>query len=68
MAKYPEFIMRNVRETYGLEPDDTSNDSLIDDLFMEDVLRRYLEWEGIIGYTRKIITAIEAIYGVDLSE
>lgn len=66
MAKYSERVMKNVRESVGLEPNDTSQDKFIEALGRHEVLDRFLIWEGIIGYTNMIEDAISNIYRVDL--
>jgi len=34
----------------------------------KELFDKWLTWEGIIGYTSKIVSAIEDAYGIDLSE
>ena len=34
----------------------------------KDILNAYLEWQGIIGYTSKIIRIIEDLFPYDLAE
>lgn len=65
--KYPEYIMRNVRENLGLESNDTSKDREINEMDKIRVLDAYLTWEGIIGYTYEIISIIEDIFEVELN-
>ena len=60
--KYPDSIMRNVRETFGLEPDDTSLDKEINELDPMEVFERWLQWEGIIGYEYRIKEAVNNIF------
>ena len=63
---YPEYVMKNVRQNLGLEPNDTSMDSEINNMSKREVFARCLEWEGIIGYEYKILSLISEIFGVDL--
>lgn len=61
--KYPEYIYRNVRQTFGLDAQDTSKDAEINRMDKIDVLGRYWQWEGIIGYEYKILQTVCDIYG-----
>lgn len=65
---YPEYIMQNVRQNLGLESDDTSMDSEINNMSKREVFARCLEWEGIIGYEYKILSLINEIFCVDLMD
>lgn len=50
--KYPEYIYRNVRQALGLEDaQDTSKDEEINEMSKADVLKKFWEWEGILGYS-----------------
>lgn len=60
--KYSDSIMRNVRETFGLEPDDTSLDKEINEMDKMDVFEKWLQWEGILGYEYKIKEAVDNIF------
>lgn len=62
---YPYYIMRDVRQNLGLEPNDTSMDDEIISMDPEDVLRCYWEWNGIIGYTHQIISSVCDVLGFD---
>jgi hypothetical protein len=66
--RYPFYIYSNVRQTFDLEPTDTSMDKEINELSRRDVLEKYLNWEGLIGYADEIIDVIQDIYEVDLDE
>lgn len=61
--KYSEYIMRNVRERLGLEPDDTSEDDRVEEMSSYEVIDHYLKWEGIIGYTHEIISLVTEVKG-----
>ena len=61
--KYSGFIMRAVRQNMGLEEDDISRDAEIYEMDGEEIVDRYLTWNGIIGYTSYIIDVVsQAIY------
>lgn len=61
--QYSDFIMRAVRQNIGLEEDDTSRDAEIMEMDGEEIVDRYLTWNGIIGYTYNIIDVVsQAIY------
>lgn len=63
---YPEYIMQNVRQTLYIEAYDPSLDDTINNMSKLEVLRRYWQWEGIIGYETEMIRVIEAIYDVNI--
>ena len=61
--QYSDFIMKAVRQNIGLEEDDTSRDAEIMEMSGEEIVDRYLTWNGIIGYTSYIIDVVsQAIY------
>ena len=61
--QYSDFIMKAVRQNIGLEEDDTSRDAEIMEMSGEEIVDRYLTWNGIIGYTYNIIDVVsQAIY------
>lgn len=64
--KYPMYIMRKVRTNLGLDADDTSQDETINSMSNDEVFGRVLEWEGIIGYNRRIMSIVEDVFGVEL--
>lgn len=63
--KYSNYIYNNVRQNLGLEWNDTSRDSEIDAMSPDEVLDRFWQWEGIIGYTHTIISSVFDVYGID---
>ena len=63
---YPEYIMRNVRQTLDIGAYDPSLDDTINNMSKLEVLRRYWQWEGIIGYETEMIRVIEAIFSVNI--
>ena len=62
----PEHIMEIMRTRRGLEEDDTTEDQEILEMSGIDFFDEWLGWEGIYGYTYKILEAIEMAFGVDL--
>lgn len=65
--KYPENIMCMIRESFSLEPDDTSRDGEIDLMTNREIFEAICNYEGLIGYADTIIGWINQIYGVDLN-
>ncbi len=37
----------------------------VENMTQFELLDAYLKWEGIIGYTRDIITAFASVFGID---
>lgn len=68
MSKYPEYIMKNVRQNMGVEEWDTSLDSEIDKMSPGEVLDRYWEYEGLMGYTSLIVDTVFDVFGLDREE
>lgn len=67
--KYSEEIMRKVRYNLGLEDDeDTSKDTTIEEMSGEEVFDRVLKYEGIIGYSNKILDWVQEIFGVEYTK
>ena len=64
---YPENILEVLRERNELEEDDTSMDEYFQTISPDEVFDEILEWEGIIGYTHKILSWIQDIYKVRLN-
>ena len=63
MAKqYSNYLMRSVRQNMGLDEDDTSRDDAIMEMDSYELLDRFLEYEGIIGYTQKIVNILKEIF------
>lgn len=65
MNKYPEYIYRNVRQSLDLDSNDTTLDEEINDMSPNEVIDRYWQWEGIIGYTNRIIDTVFDVYEID---
>lgn len=64
--KYPDYIMKKIRQRMGLEEDDTSIDDSINKMSKDSVFDKVLGWEGFIGYTDTIKGWVEDIYNVEL--
>lgn len=60
--KYSDSVMRNVRQAFGLEHYDTSLDETINKMDQMDVFKKWLQWEGIFGYTYSIKEAVDNIF------
>ena len=60
--QYSNYLMRSVRQSMGLEEDDTSRDDAIMEMDSYELLDRFLEWEGIIGYTQIIVNILKEIF------
>lgn len=61
-----KYTMRDMRQRFGLDENDTSRDEKILALPSRRFLDEYLSWHGIIGYTGQILDAIYMAYGVSL--
>lgn len=68
MNKYPENIMRDLRQRKGLEPNDTTCDDEINTLTPNEAFEEVLEWDGLIDYAYTIKQWIKDIYGINLNE
>lgn len=66
--KYPEYIMKDVRQHLGLDEDDTSMDSEIDSLSRSEILNVVCDWNGFVGCAYRIKSWIEDIYQIKLSD
>lgn len=67
IPSYPDNIMAKVRQKLGLEEYDTSKDEEINNMSHDEVFRKCLEWEGIIGFEYNIKNWVQVIYGVELT-
>lgn len=66
MNKYPEYIMCYVRQRLGLQPDDTSEDGVINAMGASEVFSHVCNWHGIMGYSDTIMVWIKDIFRKDL--
>ena len=64
--KYPEHIMKVLRQRLGLDEDDTLRDDEINIYSPSEAFEEVLNWEGILGYANTIKWWIESIYGIDI--
>ena len=66
--RYPEPIMRFIRQDLGLNETDTSRDDYINDMPENIAFRKVCEWHGFKdGESDRIRGWIELIWGLDLS-
>ena len=61
LSKLDRNVLEAVRQSLGCETDDTSMDKEIAALGPKAVFQRFLQWEGIIGYSDIIWVAIANI-------
>lgn len=47
--RYPEYIIRYLRQRKGLDVDDTSHDEQLHAMSLSDVFAETLEWNGLLG-------------------
>jgi len=67
--KYPEYILKKLRQRIDLDEDDTSQDEELDNLAPNKVFSEVLKWDGLLGnYDAYIKSWIKDIYGVDLNK
>lgn len=64
--KYPEYILKVLRQRKDLDEDDTTYDDKFQEYKPEHVFCNILEWEGIIGYDTQMLSWIYDIFGVNL--
>ena len=64
--RYPEHIMKIIREVHGIEPVNHNYDAAFQLLEPVEVFKQVLEWEGIIGYDHQILVWIRDIFKVDV--
>lgn len=64
---YPEYVLRYLRQRWGMKPDDTSRDDMFQSMEPKRVFGEVLIWNGLLGgWDRQIIGWIKDIFGVDL--
>ena len=65
--EYPEYILRYLRQRWGMKPDDMSRDEMFQSMEPKRVFSEVLIWNGLLGgWDRQIIEWIKDIFGVDL--
>lgn len=47
--KYPEYVLRYLRQRWGMKPDDTSRDEAFQRMESKRVFEEVLIWNGLIG-------------------
>jgi hypothetical protein len=66
--KYPEYIMKKLRQREGLEEDDTSKDNELNQLSPSTAFSEVCDWEGLQGYASTIKGWIEDIYNINIDD
>lgn len=65
--KYPENIMKYLRQREGLEADDSTLDDDLNNLSPSEAFREVCGWNGLLGgWDEQIKYWIENTYGIDL--
>ena len=64
--KYPDYIMRTLRQRRGLDEYDNSKDSYISEMSPERAFSEMCEWNGFIGWSGTIKGWIKDTYGIEL--
>lgn len=62
------YMMGEMRSRLGDGPTDITCDKDILELPNMEFLEQWLAWQGLYGYTYRILDAIEAAYGIDLTK
>ena len=66
--KLPNYLMEDLRGYMGVDWSNTRRDDEINDMNGREILDAWLNTQGIIGYTDKILNVIKYAYGIDLTE
>lgn len=66
--KYSNYIISELRSIRDLEENDNSSDDEINLLSRNEVFNELCDYEGLVGYGRKIKDWIKDIYGINLDE
>jgi hypothetical protein len=64
--KFPESIMRKLRQREDLESDDTSMDNIFNNYSPDTAFEEVCGWEGLINYSFTIKNWIKDIYKIEL--
>ena len=59
-------ILKIVRESVGLEEEDTSKDNIINNMSKRELLEHVCNYEGLINYAGEILEWINSIYHINL--
>ena len=68
IEKYPEHIMRKLRQRLDLKPEDTRDDMFIMKWNKDKVFNEVCSWEGFINWGNTIQGWIEDIYGIKFED
>jgi hypothetical protein len=69
MKKYPAYIIGYVRGNLGLDLNDDSMDDKILRMSPDQVFKRVVEWNGLLGgYDYTIKGWIKSVYGIEIGE
>ena len=66
--KYPEHIMRCIRQNLGLDEMDVSRDLEIYSMSRKEVLNAVCTWNGLVGYGYTVAGWVEDIYQIKLGD
>lgn len=61
-----KYIINDVREYIGVEPDDTSKDDEINRMSLSEIFHKWCDWNGYINGSEKFKRVIGNIYGIDI--
>lgn len=64
--RLPKNILGDIRQSLGVNKDDTSKDDQINKMSNNELLKNFFIWHGFISYEYKIKNAIEKIYEIEL--
>ncbi|MDD5454029.1 MAG: hypothetical protein PHW62_00815 [Candidatus Ratteibacteria bacterium] len=60
--------LSDIRESFGLDPTDTSKDSQINGMSNDQLLDRWCSFQGFINWGERIRATIREIYCIEFSE
>ena len=60
LAKIPPSVLRDIRERMTLDVENVEDQKILFGMSREQMLKDYLEWNGILGYTHLIESLISA--------
>lgn len=68
MNKYPDYIMRKLRQRRWLEPNDISSDEILNNFSPQQAFKEVLSWEGLINWDETIREWIKDIYSINIDD
>ena len=68
MNKYPDYIMRKLRQRRWLEPNDISSDEILNNFSPQQAFKEVLSWEGLINWDETIKEWINDIYSINIDD